>query len=101
MVDIETANNLVQLDRIKHVELDRNYIKDKFDSGTIEVRSLDQLANIMTHGVSSGPFHTSLSKLGMCDIYAPNLRGRISGNELLFFPILLPSYSVYFLYSFP
>lgn len=37
MAAIEIANNLVQQDRTKHVELDRNYIKANLDSGTTEV----------------------------------------------------------------
>ena len=71
---IEIANNPVQHDRTKHVELDRNYIKDNLNSGVIEVpyiKSADQLADVMTHAVTSVPFYTFLSKLGMCDIYAP------------------------------
>ena len=71
---IEIANNPVQHDRTKHVELDRNYIKDNLDSGTIEIpytKSSDQLADIMTHAVHSGSFYSNISTLGMCDIYAP------------------------------
>ncbi|XP_025013471.2 sterol 3-beta-glucosyltransferase UGT80A2 isoform X3 [Ricinus communis] len=71
---IEIANNPVQHDRTKHIEVDRNYIKDNLDSGMIEVpyiKSADQLADMMTHAVTSGSFYASLSKLGMCDIYAP------------------------------
>ena len=71
---IEIANNPVQHDRTKHIELDRNYIKENLDSGKIKIpyiKSADQLADIMTHAVASGPFYTSLSKLGMSDIYAP------------------------------
>ena len=71
---IEIANNPVQLDRTKHIELDRNYIKDNLDSGQITIpyiKSVNQLANIMTHVVASGQFYASLSKFGMSDIYAP------------------------------
>ncbi|KAJ4723444.1 Retrovirus-related Pol polyprotein from transposon TNT 1-94 [Melia azedarach] len=71
---IEIANDPRQHDRTKHIELDRNYIKDNLDSKKIKVpytKSADQLADLMTHVVASGPFYASLSKLGMCDIYAP------------------------------
>ena len=71
---IEIANNPVQHDRTKHIELDRNYIKDNLDSSQITIpyiKSADQLTDIMTHVFASGPFYASLSKLGMSDIYAP------------------------------
>lgn len=71
---IEIANNPVQHDRTKHIELDRNYIKDNLDSRKIKVpyiKIANQLVDIMIHAVASGPFYASLSKLRMCDIYAP------------------------------
>ena len=71
---IEIANNPVQHDRTKHIELDRNYIKDNLDFGQITfpyIKSANQLADTMTHAVASGPFYASLSKLGMSNIYAP------------------------------
>ena len=33
---IETANNPVQHDQTKHIELDKNYMKDYLDSGMIK-----------------------------------------------------------------
>ena len=71
---IEIANNPTQHDKTKHIELDRNYIKDNLDSDQITIRyikSVDQLVDIMTHVVASGPIYASLSKLGITDIYAP------------------------------
>ena len=56
------------------MELDKNYIKDNLDSSMIKVHyinSVDQLVDMMTLAITSGPFYASLSKLGMCYIYAP------------------------------
>lgn len=49
MTATKIANNLVQHDRTKHIELDRNFIQDNIDCGTIKVpynRSLDKLADL-------------------------------------------------------
>ena len=70
---IEIANNPVHHDRTKHIEFDRNYIKDNLNFGLITIpyiKSANHLVDIMTHFVASGPFYASLSKLGMSDIYA-------------------------------
>ena len=59
---IEIANNPIQHNQTKHIELDRNYIKDNIDSGIIRVpfiKSVNQLADMMTHVVTSGPFYAS------------------------------------------
>ena len=48
--DIAIADNPVQHDRTKHVELDRHFIKDHLDKGTISfpfVTSQSQLADIL------------------------------------------------------
>ncbi|GMP59692.1 hypothetical protein CsSME_00022873 [Camellia sinensis var. sinensis] len=57
---INIAHDLVQHDRTKHVEIDRYFIKGKLTSGTIctsFVQSGKKLANILTKGVGSKPFH--------------------------------------------
>ena len=79
-VAIEIAQNLVQHDRTKHVEIDRHFIKEKLDEKTIHfpfVQSGDQLADILTKAVSGRVFHDIIDKLGMIDIYAHNLRGSV------------------------
>jgi hypothetical protein len=71
---ITIANNLVQHDRTKRVEVDRHFIKQKLDEKTVIfpfVRSEDQLADILTKTVSSKVFHCSFNKLGIQDIFAP------------------------------
>ncbi|CAN6685111.1 unnamed protein product [Malus baccata var. baccata] len=70
----EKANNLVQHDPTKHVEVDRHFIKEKLDVRLIDipyVRFEDQLADVLTHAMSSRVFRDSPNKLGLGDIYAP------------------------------
>ncbi|RVW16197.1 Retrovirus-related Pol polyprotein from transposon RE1 [Vitis vinifera] len=71
----DIAHNPVQHDRIKHVEVDRFFIKEKLDDKIVElpkIRSKDQLSNFLTKAaVSSRVFSKFLDKLGICDIYAP------------------------------
>lgn len=70
----DIAHNPVQHDRTKHVEIDRFFIKEKLDDKVVElpkIRSEDQLADILTKGVSNRVFSKFLDKLCMCDIYAP------------------------------
>ncbi|CAL8162590.1 unnamed protein product [Prunus armeniaca] len=71
---IEIANNPIQHDKTKHIEVDRHFIKDNIVNGIntmLHIKRANQLADMMTHAISSKDFHTSLSKLGMCDIYPP------------------------------
>ncbi|CAL2251911.1 unnamed protein product [Prunus armeniaca] len=68
----EIANNLVQHDRTKHVEVDRHFIKEKLEHKLIFihfVHSSEQLADMLTHAVSKHRFEDSLDKLGITDIY--------------------------------
>ncbi|KAM2532001.1 hypothetical protein PS1_000671 [Malus domestica] len=70
----EIAENPVQHDITKHVEVDHHFIKEKLEKKIVSipfVNSEEQLADILTHAVSSRSFGDSLVKLGMCDIYAP------------------------------
>ena len=71
---INIAHNLVQHDWTKHVEIDRHFIKEKFEAGIIIfpfVKSEDQLADVLTKAVASKVFIDYLVKLGMGDIHAP------------------------------
>ena len=71
---IEIANNPVQHDRIKHVEIDKHSIKEKIEDGIIVspfVKSEQHLVDMLTKAVASKAFSNSLDKLGMCYIHAP------------------------------
>ncbi|KAI5311809.1 hypothetical protein L3X38_040982 [Prunus dulcis] len=71
---IAIVQNPVQHDRIKHVEVDRHYIKQKLEAKVIQfpfVKSKDQLADMLTKTISSKVFHNSLDQLGIGDICAP------------------------------
>ena len=70
---IDIAYNPVQHDRTKHVEVDRNFIKQNLEEKVIRFpffRSEDQLADILTKAISGKVFYSSLDKLRMKDIYA-------------------------------
>ena len=73
-VACDIAQNPVQHDCTKHLEVDRFFIMEKLDEKIFElpkIRSEDQLVDILTKVVSSRVFSKFLGKLGMCDIYAP------------------------------
>jgi len=71
---IQIAQNPVQHDHTKHVEIDRHFIKEKLDQKIIQfpfVKSESQLVDILTKAVSGRIFHGVIDKLCMRDIYAP------------------------------
>ncbi|CAL8163118.1 unnamed protein product [Prunus armeniaca] len=71
---IAIADNPVQHDHTKHVEVDRHFVKEKLDAEIISfpfISSEYQLADVLTKAVSTTVFLNSLDKLGMCDIFAP------------------------------
>jgi hypothetical protein len=72
---ISIANNPVQHDRTKHVEIDRFFIKEKLDDGTLElshVSSKDQIADCLTKGLGVKECHILCNKMEMIDIYRPS-----------------------------
>ena len=71
---IQIAQNPVQHDRTKHVEVDRYFIKENLNEKIIQypfIQSESQLADILTKAVSGKVFHGIIDKFGMIDIYAP------------------------------
>lgn len=58
--------------KTKHIELNRNYINDNLDGDIIRVlyiKSIGQFVDIMTYSITGSPYHTSLFRLDMYDIY--------------------------------
>ena len=72
---IAIANNPVQHDRTKHVEIDRFFIKEKLDAGIISlthVSSRQQFADCLTKGLGTKDCNLACDKMGMIDIYHPS-----------------------------
>jgi len=66
------AHNPVQLDRTKHIEIDRHFIKEKLCVGLIcitYVKTGEQLTDILKKGVANNVLHSTLCKLSMRDIF--------------------------------
>lgn len=69
------ANNPVQHDRTKHIEIDRFFIKEKLDSNMLKlkyVKSSEQLADCLTKGLGPSENVIMCNKMGMIDIYSPS-----------------------------
>ena len=72
---INIVNNLVYHDRTKHIEIDRHFIREKLDEGLFQisyVRSVDQLADVLTKGIGVVSFMRICNKMGLIDIFAPS-----------------------------
>jgi hypothetical protein len=69
------ANNPVQHDRTKHIEIDRFFIKEKLDAGIIKIEHVSsgqQLADCLTKGLGTKECNLACDKMGMIDIYHPS-----------------------------
>ena len=72
---LDIAHNPVQHGRTRHIEIDRHFIKQNIDQGVIcmpHVSSSDQVADILTKGLSERAFLCLCVKMGLYDIYNPS-----------------------------
>ena len=72
---ISIANNPVQHDKTKHVEIDRFFIKEKLDAGIISlshVSSGQQIADCLTKGLGTRECNLACDKMRLIDIYHPS-----------------------------
>lgn len=71
---IAMSHNPVHHDRTKHVEVDRHFIKEKIENGTIcmtYIPSSEQLADLLTKGLFKPIFEKMVDKLGLFNLYSP------------------------------
>ena len=70
---INIAKNPVHHNRTKHVEIDRHFIKEKIENGTVSLLytpTSQQIADILTKALPRKNFEDLSTKLGLINIYA-------------------------------
>ncbi|XP_075498838.1 uncharacterized protein LOC142537165 [Primulina tabacum] len=71
---ISIIHNPVHHDKIKHVEVDRHFIKEKIDQGILAVKHIpteEQTTDILTKALFKPTFQKFVTKLGMYNLYSP------------------------------
>ena len=69
---ISIANNPIQHDRTKHVELDQDFVKERMDNGSIcipYISTSQQVVDVLIKEPLRHKFDICVSKLGLIDIY--------------------------------
>ncbi|RVW75579.1 Retrovirus-related Pol polyprotein from transposon RE1 [Vitis vinifera] len=77
---ISIAKNPVQHDRTKHVEIDRHFIKEKLEGGTIRLMYIPSSSSNSRHsdkGTSKGHLRKHEKQVGNARHLLPNLRGSV------------------------
>ena len=71
---ISIVNNPIQCDKMKHVRIDKSFIRKEIEQGGIKfiyLPTASQEADVFTKAMSRPGFESLISKLGMKDIYSP------------------------------
>ena len=75
---LEISWNLVQHDKTKHFVVDRHFIKEKIENGVLDVSYVptkEQIADVLTKGLTRSNFDYMVSKLDMLNIFGPTWGG--------------------------
>ncbi|RVW45461.1 Copia protein [Vitis vinifera] len=71
---INISHNPVHHDRMKHVEVNHHFIKEKLEEGTICITYIpfaQQAANLLTKALTRPAFEKLQDKLGLLNIFVP------------------------------
>ena len=82
---INIVNNLVQHDWMKHVWIDRHFVKQEMEDGNIKlpyVPTEDQHADILTKAMGKQGFESIRSKLRIFDIYSSAWEGMLEDKDI-------------------
>lgn len=69
---IHMAENPIHHDKTKHVQIDRHFIREKFEDKSLciwHISTSRQIADIFTKSVAPGIFHNLVSNLGCYNMY--------------------------------
>ena len=72
---INIANNSIQHDRTKHIEIDRFFIKEKLDNGILKLIYVSiehQVVDCITKGLGPISLTRLCDKMGLVDIFRPS-----------------------------
>ena len=81
---IRIVHNPIQHDGMKHVRIDRHFIKIEIEKWTVilsYIPTQDQEANILAKAMSKPSFNVLINKMRMINIYSPAWEGVLEYQE--------------------